>query len=404
MNEWQDSASVVEPETAIAVSWQRQSFGAQLQRAALSAEAQRRAEWIRLIGDWLELKRAKSGSGHTERNYRNAIERWQLFLATQFIFEEDGTARTCELWEVDHTHVRTWQQALLDDPNIESENTVNHYLSCVSSFYSFVIRDKRMVNGVEIDLFTDRLGRARINPFKAGNLQRARTESYSHANPLTVGEYARLLDYLEERNHTVSGARNHALILTYLHTGWRSAELLRMQWKDVRPSAVQKGTFIFAWKGKGGKAQDDVLPEDCYNAIVNFLKLAGRWTPGAPGREDGLAPDEFVWLPVRAVDMRGMNNGAAVDMSQPISEKQALRVLRAALKGAGVPNPDSFRVHDLRHTHARFLKATGQHAADIQARLHHSSLATTGLYLGAICREDPEDTHTRKFAQLRLTA
>lgn len=206
--EWQDSTvDIVEPETAIAVSWQRQSFGAQLQRASLSADAQRRAEWQRLIGDWLALKRAKSESDHTERNYRNAVERWQLFLATQFIFEADGTARTCEMWEVDHTHVRTWQALLLDDPNIESENTVNHYLSCVSSFYSFVIRDKRMVRGVEIDMFTDALGRARINPFKAGNLQRARTDSYSHANPMTVAEYAKLLTFLETRNHTVSGAR-----------------------------------------------------------------------------------------------------------------------------------------------------------------------------------------------------
>lgn len=102
--------------------------------------------------------------------------------------------------------------------------------------------------------------------------------------------------------------------------------------------------------------------------------------------------------------MSGLRNGAAVDLTKPISEKSALRVLRTTLKGAGVPKHNTFRVHDLRHTHARFLKATGQHASDIQARLHHSNLATTGLYLGAICREDPEDTYTRKFAQLRLTA
>ena len=401
MNEWQDSDNLPEAETALSVSWQRQAFGAQMQRAALSAEAQRRAEWHRLIGDWLELKRSKSDSAHTERNYRNAVETWQAFLATQFIFEDDDTARTVELWEVDHSHVRAWQAALAAE---RAPNTVNHYLSCVSSFYSFVIREKRIVNGIEIDLFTDRLGRSRENPFKAGNLQRARTESYERAHPLTVQEYAQLITYLEAHNHTLAGARNHALILTYLHTGWRSAELLRMQWQHVRPSRSQPGTFIFEWRGKGAKHQDDVLPADCFHAIVNMLKKAGRWTPGAPGREEGLAPDEFVWLPVRAVDMSGLRNGAAVDPTQPISEKQALRILRAALRAAGVAHPEKFRIHDLRHTHAHLLLETGHNLAVIQARLHHSSLSTTGIYVKAMHRTDPVDTHTAQFAQLRLSA
>lgn len=405
MSTWLEGEIVTEEaapaDTALALpGWQREAFGAQLQRAALSADAQRRAEWMRLIGDWLTLKRAKSDSDHTERNYRNAVERWQLFLTTQFVADE---GRPVELWEVDHSHVRTWQQALRDDPNIGSEATVNHYLSCVSSFYSFVIREKRMVHGVEIDLFTDRLGRTRENPFKAGNLRRARTEQYERANPLTIGEYDRLLSYLEQHNETLAGARNHALILTYLHTGWRSAELLRMQWKHVRPSKSQAGSFIFEWRGKGAKHQDDVLPADCHHAIVNYLKRAGRWTPGAPGREEGLDPEEFVWLPVATPETRGLRNGAPMDPKQPISEKSALRILRTALRQAGILFPEKVRIHDLRHTHAHLLLETGHNLAVVQARLHHSSLATTGLYVRAMHRSDPVDTHSGAFTQLRMT-
>lgn len=399
MNDWTQTKQTidVEPETAIAVSWQRQAFGEQMQRAALSAEAQRRAEWQRLKGDWLAFARQKSDSEHTERNYRNAVEVWEAFLATQFIFDPDGTARTVELWEVDHSHVRAWQAQLAAE---RQPTTTNHYLSCVSSFYSFVIREKRIVSGVEIDMFTDRLGRTRENPFKAGNLQRAKTESYERAHPLEVDEYDRLLTYLESKAHTVSGARNYALILTYLHTGWRSSELLRMQWKHVHPSRNQPGTYIFEWRGKGGKRQDDVLPADCYHAIVGFLKKAGRWTPGAPGREEGLADDEFVWLPVRTVDMSGL--GITVDIDAPISEKQALRILRGALKAAGIKNPERFRVHDLRHTHAHLLLETGHQDSVVQQRLHHSSLATTGIYTKRIQRKGPLDTHTAKFQQLRM--
>lgn len=380
-------------------SLERALFGAQLVRAAVSAESQRRVLWQEMIADWLDLKERRSGSAHTRRNYEAAILRWQAWLAMQFV-DEPGAPRTVELWEVDHSHVRAWQAALRAE--VDSESTVNHQLSCVSSFYSFVINEKRMVGGVEVDLFTDRLGRARVNPFKAGNLQRGRTRSYERANPLSVPEYAVLVRYLESQAHTVAGARNYALILTYIHTGWRSAELLRMQWRDVRPSAVQPGTFVFAWQGKGGKAQDDVLPADCFHAIVAFLKKAGRWTPGAPGREEGLAAEEFVWLPVVETDMSGMRNGAAVDMATPISEKSALRVLRTALRKAGIKDAGTRRVHDLRHTHAHLLLASKQNLALIQARLHHSSLATTGLYVKAIAKEDPLDTFTAGFQQLRM--
>jgi site-specific recombinase XerD len=380
--------------------FERALFGAQLVRAAVSAESQRRVVWQELIADWLTLKASRSGSAHTRRNYEAAVLRWQEFLATQFVDDPDGAVRTCEMWEVDHGHVRGWQAALAAEGL--GESSVNHQLSCVSSFYSFVINEKRMVNGVELDLFVDRLGRARVNPFKAGNLQRARTKSYERANPLSVPEYVTLLRWLESQAHTVAGARNHALILTYLHTGWRSAELLRMRWEDVRPSTVQPGTFVFAWRGKGGKTADDVLPADCYHAIVAFLRKAGRWTPGAPGREEGLAPDEFVWLPVREADMSGMRNGAQVDMARPISEKSALGVLRVALRKAGIRDAATRRVHDLRHTHAHLLLETKQNLALIQARLHHSSLATTGLYVKAITREDPIDTFTAGFQQLRM--
>lgn len=385
-------------ELATVEGWRRAELATQFQRAGVAAETQRRLEWQRLINDWLDLKESRSDSEHTRRNYLRAVERWQEFLAGQFV---EGELRTVELWEVDHSHVRAWQQQMRDEGL--SESTVNHGLSCVSSFYSFVIGEKRIVNGVEIDLFVDRLGRQRQNPFKAGNLQRGRTAQYERAHPLTIDEYDKLLTYLESQAGTMTGARNYALILTYVTTGWRSAELLRMRWRDVRPSKSQPGTFIFAWKGKGGKAQDDVLPADCFHAIVGYLKLAGRWTPGAPGREEGLADDEFVWLPTVQPSMEGMRNAPTVDPKRPISEKSALRVLRSALAGAGVPSPERFRIHDLRHTHAHLLLATGHNLAEVQSRLHHSSLATTGLYVKAVHRSDPVDTYSAQFRQLRMS-
>ncbi len=46
------------------------------------------------------------------------------------------------------------------------------------------------------------------------------------------------------------------------------------------------------------------------------------------------------------------------------------------------------KVHTLRHTFARAMEDAGAKVSDIQARLGHSSLATTGRYLAALNQAD----------------
>ncbi len=347
------------------------------------------AAWHSLITQWLELKRARSQSSHTHRSYAAAIRRWQEFLAAQ----QPPTA----LWEADASHVRLWQQAMRQAGL--SEATTNHRLSCVSSFYSFVQGERRMEGGVERGIFVDAAGKARQNPFRTGNVQRGRTQIYARARVLSRVEVSLLLGHLERQAGTVAGARALALVLTFLYTGWRSAELLRMRWGDLRPSRSQAGAYVYAWQGKGGKRQDDVLPALCHAAICAYLRADGRM---GPGRQP--APDEPVWLPVATPRMDGMRGAPAVDGKRPISEATALRALRAALKGAGVGDAGAYRIHDLRHTHAHLLLEAGMDLAAIQQRLHHASLSTTGLYVRTVHREDPVDEVTDAFAQLRLHA
>ncbi len=54
------------------------------------------------------------------------------------------------------------------------------------------------------------------------------------------------------------------------------------------------------------------------------------------------------------------------------------------------------RVHALRHTFARAMEDVGAKASEIQARLGHDSLATTGRYLAALHRAD--NPHTERLA------
>ena len=368
-------------------------FAADWNFAVKSAEDRRRYEWHKLILEWLDAKESRTGSRHTRRNYEGAVGRWLDFISTQ----ANDMGDPLQLWEVDSGHVRAWQHQL--QAAGLSDNYVNHQLSCVSSMYSFVIAEKRLINGVEIDMFVDTAGRTRANPFKSGNIQRARVDEYAAANPLSIAQFNDLLTYLEQHQETVAGARNYALIATYLYTGWRSAELLRMQWKDIRPSQTQPGTFVFKWRGKGGKKKDDVLPAVCFHAIVHYLKLAGRWLPG---HEDGLQPDDYIWLPVVDHTLANLRNvDGDRDPNQPISGKSALRVLRNSLRHAGIPDADRYRIHDLRHTHARLLLESGHDINIVRDRLNHSSLATTGRYTAIVHKADPIDSHSASFMQLR---
>lgn len=371
---------------------QRADLLRQFERGLAGADARRRLEWQLLEDAWLDAKRSLSSSDYTRTSYRRALTAWKVFLTGQFVEVAGGGQRTVELWEVDHSHVRAWVAALGDG---RSPATINHYLACVSSFYSYVIDEKRFVNGVEIDLFVDRYGRSRVNPFRTGNIRRAVAHS-ERARPLYPDEYDRLLCGLERRAETLGGSRNYALILTYLHTGWRSSELLRMRWGDVRPSRAQVGTMIYAWRGKGGKRQDDVLPADCWQAILAFLRKAGRYAPGAlePQAQDA------IWRPVAAPNMAGL--GAVVDPLAPIGDKSALRILRRAAVLAGIECAESLRIHDLRHTHARLQVVTGANLVAIKEQMHHSNLTTTDRYVRTVLRGDPLDGHSARFRQLRL--
>jgi site-specific recombinase XerD len=338
-------------------------FGAQFDTAGLLLV---RAQWAKLVADWLIFKRSRSDSRHTERAYRLAIARWQAHLA----------ACQLELCQAQDSTVRAWQQSLRRLGL--SASTVNHYLAAVSSFYTFALHEPGSTLAA--------------NPFR-GNVARTPITPYAGARPLTLGEYDQLLTWLEAHAaDDAAGARSHALVRTYLHTGWRSAELLRMRWGDLRPHRTQRHAYIYAWQGKGGKRQDDLLPADCADAIVEYLQCAGHW-PAAPG--------DFVFRPVRLPTMTGLRSQPQADGADPISPSSALRILRSALAGAGIDQPRRFRIHDLRHTHAHLLLAAGHNLATVQSRLHHSSLATTGIYARTVFRDDPEDNFSDGFRNLR---
>lgn len=329
--------------------------------------------WYRLRDQWL----AMSESEATRRSYTAATNQWLAYLA------DNATPP----WAVTAATVRAWQDFLINSG--ASNSTVNQRLSACSSWYSFVINEVHLVDGIERSAFFDATGRTRANPFKVGNLKRPRVKQYGKARPMAPGTLNQLFAFLQARNDTKTGSRNYALILTHFLTAARGSEICRLRWGDIRESRSQPGTYIFHWTGKGGKEEDTVLPARAYHAIVAHLKIAGRY----PGIED----HEYIFVPMTTHGLRNLSSYRDDDdrADKPITGKSVQRVLKTALRNAGIEG--HYRIHDLRHSFAHLYHKNINDLEALRRILHHNSIATTGIYVREM--EEPVDTHSEKIYQ-----
>jgi site-specific recombinase XerD len=203
---------------------------------------------------------------------------------------------------------------------------------------------------------------------------------YGKAHPLGPDRLRALFEHTGSLTHTVGGARNHALLLTYFLTGCRVSEVVRMKWGDIRPSRTNPQDRVFAWSGKGGKREASPLPDRAYQAIVWYLTLRD-WTYDA---------ETFLWLPVTD---HGTANLVSGQRKRPhISTANANRILRQSLRNAGVRDWELFRIHDLRHSFAHIHYQETKDIESLRRLLHHGSVATTGIYVREMT--DPVDDHS----------
>jgi integrase len=333
--------------------------------AATDAVMMRRL-WAELRAGWLALSFERSQSDHTRAAYEAASRLWLEYLASVGM----------EPWLCSSAHVRGWQARMKAQGN--SPATINARMASVSSFYSFVIREVHLINGVEQCAFADATGHARANPFLVGNIRRERVERYGKAKPLAPVDLARLFEHLEQRKETLLGSRNFALVTTYLLTAARNSEIVRMRWGDIRPSRNQTGSYVYAWQGKGGKREDSPLPTRAYEAIKHYLEVAGRWEP---------EPSEYIWQPIVRHGIANLRHSSGE--RGYISQKNVVRILQTALRLAGVKDAQQYRVHDLRHTFAHLYNGDLETLRKI---LHHESLRTTGIYVHSLT--DPVDNYS----------
>lgn len=156
--------------------------------------------------------------------------------------------------------------------------------------------------------------------------------------------------------------RNRVLLSILYYGGLRVSEACGMRWRNVQPRERGGQLAVF---GKGRKTRVILLPADIFLAILALRGEAGVDDPVFRSRKGG----------------------------KPLSRVQAMRVVQAAARRAGIAGAVS--PHWLRHAHATHALNRGAPIHLVADTLGHASVATTGMYAHA----NPTESSARYLPQ-----
>ncbi len=189
---------------------------------------------------------------------------------------------------------------------------------------------------------TDNLGLLESNPMK--NLDIPKTKK-SLPKYLTLEEAEKLLAVVDGKYKE----RDYAIITLFLNCGMRLAELVSIDYNDIKAD----GSLVIT--GKGNKERNVYLNTACLVAINNYLKV--RPTDGVR--------DRALFLSAR---------------NQRISPKTVQHIVYSNLEKAGLGDR-GLSVHKLRHTAATLMNQHGEvDLLLLKEILGHENLGTTEIY------------------------
>jgi integrase len=228
--------------------------------------------------------------------------------------------------------------------------TIYQRVCLLSSFYGWAMRDPDL--GAYIQTNPARLARPKApKPYQ--------TES---ARSLSDDELQSLLSVVQKKalSGDIVGKRDYALLLFFIATGMRRAEVLSLRGKDIRleenlvlTSKVKGGSYV------GREVADPLVRE----ALVDYLTTAKRLHV--------LKTDGPIWTR----HDRGGKPGEA------LSSHCYVRNLKRYAAEAGI---DGFHLHQTRHTFARIVAEETGSITATQDALDHKNPSTTRVYVQRI--------------------
>jgi integrase/recombinase XerD len=241
--------------------------------------------------------------------------------------------------------VKTWQ-ADLEGRGL-APATVYARVSRVSSFFAWAMTDPGLQE------------RIHSNPVNLARPKAPRAYQSDSTQALTDDELMALLAVVRAKadGGDVVGKRDYALLLFYVTTGLRRAEVINLSWGDLKLN----GTIVFTAKFKGGDyASREVAEPSVKAALLDYLTASGRL--------DSLTPDSPLWV----------NHDRRHEAGAALTGHGFVKNLKRYAAAAGL---GAIHLHQTRHTFARMVSEDSGSMLETQDALGHKNAATTRVYV-----------------------
>lgn len=169
-----------------------------------------------------------------------------------------------------------------------------------------------------------------------------------------------LLDTVKEMAGAgdISARRDYALLMFFVSTGMRRAEILGLRWCDVEIG----DTSTVMVRVKGGKVRKvEVNDERVWRALFDYLEASGRLQD-----IDGEDP---LWA---------RHDPKATGPHERLSARGFSRRVKEYARQAGI---EDIHLHRFRHTYAKHVADVSGSMTEVQEALGHENLATTRVYV-----------------------
>lgn len=261
--------------------------------------------------------------------------------------------------EVTPQDVKDWQ-ASLEAKGLRPA-TIYVRVSFLSSFYEWVMRDPELGRLIGKNPVTQARPRA-PKPYQ--------TES---VKALTDEELEKLLSTVASKAAAggVVGKRDYALLVLFVATGMRRAEILSLRGRDVR---VDEGLILTSRVKGGHYAGREVAEPRVREALLDYLTAAGRL--------DVFRTDGPVWT----------RHDHAGRPGAQLTSHSYVKNLKRYAREAGI---DGFHLHRMRHTFARIVAEDSGSITETQDALGHRNAATTRVYVQRISVK--RDKHSERI-------
>jgi integrase/recombinase XerC len=253
------------------------------------------------------------------------------------------------LLDVTPLDVKSWQESM--EAKALARTTVYYRLCHLSSFYSWAQKHPTIGQYVT------------SNPVRLAHPKAPKAYQTESVKALTDEEFVALLSAVRNRAATgeVVGKRDYALLLFYVATGMRRAEVINLRGREVE---LREDSMVIRSRVKGGDYLGrEVSDPRVRKALMDYLT--------ASGRVNVLSNDGPLWT----------RHDRAGKSGAPLTSHAFALNLKRYAREAGI---GQMHMHQTRHTFARMVAEDSGSITETQDALGHKNIATTRVYVQRI--------------------